>query len=157
MHRNGVWQATVKREEKWMQTESSSGTSSFISRCKKSVSGTFLKRKGLVFLMLFWSTKTMVVPVIPWQHWGRERKELSGGCHGTECYKQETWGKFREAKRSLAPNPIACWIRPRDSTSKQPVLLTQGTERKLSMHKVALWYECKKPRSNHIRSYFKKC
>ncbi|KAK4825717.1 hypothetical protein QYF61_002135 [Mycteria americana] len=31
--------------------------------------------------------------------------------------------KFREAKRSLAPDLVACWIRPRDCTSKQPALL----------------------------------
>lgn len=45
---------------------------------------------------------------------------------------------FKEAKKSLAPDLIACWIRPRVYTSKLPVLLTQGTGRKLRAHKVAL-------------------
>lgn len=64
--------------------------------------------------------------------------------------------KFGEAKRSLAPDLMACWIRPRECTSEQPVLLAAGTEGKLHTHKAALWYGCKKPRNNHIRGYFKK-
>lgn len=64
--------------------------------------------------------------------------------------------KFGEAKRNLAPDLMACWIRPRECTSEQPVPLAPGTEGKLHTHKVVLRYGCKKPRNNLIRNYFKK-
>lgn len=64
--------------------------------------------------------------------------------------------KFGEAKRSLAPDLMACWIRPRECRSEQLVPLAPGMEGKLCTHKAALSYGCKKPRNNHVRSYFKK-
>ena len=40
-----------RREEKWIQTETSLGTFSFTSRCEKSVSGTSLERKRKCFFL----------------------------------------------------------------------------------------------------------
>lgn len=146
-----------------MQTETSLGTFSFISRWEKSVSGTSLKRKCcwlFFFFFIAYFSEALKWWLLLWSPGSTDaERERSWVVDATvlSASGRRPDPKFREAKRGLAPDLVACWIRPRDCTSKQPVLLTQSTERKLCMHKVALWYECKKPRSNHIRSYFKKC
>lgn len=103
-------------------------------------------RTACVHCVLFWGVTVVVVALIPRQHWRWERKEPSDGCHHTVCEQQEARSKAQGTQEEpFAPDLTVCWIRPRDCMSKQPVLLTQGTERKLRVYKVALRCECKKP------------
>lgn len=60
--------------------------------------------------------------------------------------QQEALSKVWGSQENLAPDLMACWIRPRECTSEQPVPLAPGTEGKLHTHKVALRYGCKKAR-----------
>lgn len=143
-----------------MLTKTFTGIFSFISRWGRSVSGMSLKIifYGFFFLncLLLWSIKVKVITLTLWQCWCSQRKEARHGYHSTKCFAEGGLIQSLEAKRSLAPDLMACWIRPRECTSEQPVPLAPGTEGKLHTHREALRYGCKKPRNKHIWSYFKK-
>lgn len=149
--------ANFSKEEKYMLTEAFTGTFSFISRWEKKCFRNIFKK-----IFFFWTlcfTEALKWKLVLWPSGNadthRERRRGVDATIQNTCSRRPD-PNFGEAKRSLVPDLMACWIRPRESTSEQPVLLAPGTEGKLHTHKVALWHGCKKPRNNHIRSYFKK-
>lgn len=124
-------------------------------RCFRNI----FKKKFFLFSWTVCSTEALEWKLVLWPSGSADaHRERRWGVDATvqNAYSRRPDPKFGEAKRSLAPDLMACWIRPRESTSEQPVLLAPGTEGKLHTHKVALWHGCKMPRNNHIRSYFKK-
>lgn len=136
-----------RREEKWMQTETSLGVFSFFSECEKSVLGTPLERKWKCFFWLACFSKALKWWSLLW-HLGttdtqREKSQAADAMVPSACGRRPD-PEFMEPRGVSLSISSFGWIRARDCRSKQPVLVTRGTEKKLRVHKLAVWYECKK-------------